>query len=136
MRDVIVNRLKYFEEINPIKIYNLYHSDSEFRSMFANEKEYIHHFGELIKIIKPIEINIYKENIYTKEEMIKKLENADSYTKNMYQIDENRDNYIGEILFSEKAILLENNEFIYLYTRTIFKKENDEWKIFKDIRDK
>ena len=136
MRSILEKRLKYFDEINPREIYRMYHSNSEFRNMFKKESEYIEYFDELIRKIKPIEVTIYKENIYSNNDMKKKLKHADNYTLSHYDFREDVDDEIAEIVFLEKAILLETKEVIDLYTVTILKKENNEWKIFKDIRDK
>lgn len=106
--NVLQKRLEYFKRREYEKIYETYSSTSEFRKHFESAEQYGRHFTNLIKILEPESIEIYKV---------------------LY------DNTGAEVLFLEKLRDLQENKLINCYVKSYFVLEDGCWKIIKETRE-
>ncbi|MCA1927142.1 MAG: hypothetical protein LDL13_02990 [Calditerrivibrio sp.] len=101
-------RFEAFLNNDPFAIYNLYSENSDFRLLFPTFDDYLERF-----------MDRYAKSIPIKLEIIKVNEKSN----------------LSQILYEERFIDIDEGEVIY-YTKTSLKRENNNWKIIKEQREK
>lgn len=105
---LLLDRIRMYQEGNSDGIYDLYHSESDFKKFFNTKEVYSEHFSKLILSGVPESIEFYKI-----------LYNNDSV----------------EVLYLEVVFDKENGDYKKYYTKTILKEEQGSLKIVREIRE-
>lgn len=108
IEEIIKERIKYFNNKEYEKIYDIYSTSSEFKKFFPEIEIYREHFFKLIELFLPVSVEIYKV-----------LYNNDW----------------AEILFVENVRNLEEDIIITYYVKAFFQKENGQWKLQQEQRE-
>jgi len=106
--DILILRGSCFKENKPEIIFDLYHDDSEFKKFFSNKREYAEHFKNILSTLTHSGIKI---------------------------INEQTKNNLSEVKYIEYFVD-NKNEIVTYYCKSYFKKQDGEWLIFKEIKEK
>ncbi|MBC7196300.1 MAG: hypothetical protein H5U39_03490 [Deferribacterales bacterium] len=105
--DILILRASCFKENKPEIIYDLYHDDSEFKKFFSNKHEYAEHFKTILSNLTHSGIKIITEQTKHK---------------------------LSEVKYVEHFVDI-RNELLTYYCKSYFKMQDEQWLIFKEIKE-